>query len=122
MALHRSLRDISIMIQTSNPAPIITSLNVFSRDTDHLAANLYSVNGRLTTLAENIQGLENAINGGYDRFQEIWLQELRALITRVEHNVMECMLLVEERLPTPGNLTTIRNLLTNLSLIILCTE
>ena len=30
MALHRLLRDISIMIQTSNPAPIITSLNAFS--------------------------------------------------------------------------------------------
>ena len=64
------------MIQTSNPAPIITSLNAFSRDTDHLAANLYSVNGCLTTLTKNLQGLENAINGGYDHFQEIWLQEL----------------------------------------------
>ena len=81
MALHRLLHDISIMIQTSNPTPIITSLNTFSQDVDHLAADLYSVNGQLTTLAENLQGLENAINGGYNCFQEIWLQELQALIT-----------------------------------------
>ena len=54
------------MIQTSNPAPIIMSLNTFSQDKDHLAANLYSVNGQLTTLAKNLQGLENAIYGGYD--------------------------------------------------------
>ena len=110
------------MIQASNPTPIITSLNAFSQDTDHLAADLYSVNGRLTTLAENLQGLENAINGGYNHFQEVWLQELRALITRVKHNVVKHMLPAEEHLPTPGDLTTIQNLPTNLSLIISCME
>ena len=107
MVLHRSLHDISITIQASYPAPIITSLNTFSRDLDHLAADLYSVNGRLTTLAENLQGLENAINGGYNHFQEIWLQELRVLMTRVEHNIVKWMLLAEEHLPTPGDLTII---------------
>ena len=89
---------------------------------DHLAADLYSINGQLTTLAENLQGLENAINGGYDRFQEIWLQELQVLITRVEHNIIEQMLLAEEHLPTLGDLTIIRNLPSNLSLIMSCME
>ena len=45
MALHQSLHDISIAIQASNPAPIIASLNTFSQDVDHLAADLYSING-----------------------------------------------------------------------------
>ena len=116
MALHQLLHDISILIQASNPTPIITSLNTFSQDVDHLAADLYSVNSQLT------KNLENAINGGYDHFQEIWLQELRALITRVKHNIVKHMLLAEEHLPTPGNLTIIQNLLSNLSLITSCTE
>ena len=45
MALHRSLRDISILIQASNPAPIIMSLNTFTRDADHFAAALYNIDG-----------------------------------------------------------------------------
>ena len=122
MALHQLLRDISILIHASNPAPIITSLSAFSWDTDHLVADLYSVNGQLTTLAENLQGLESAINGGYDCFQVIWLQELRALITRVEQNVVKCMLLAKEWLPAPGDLTIIWNLPSNLSLITSHTE
>ena len=66
MALHRSLRDISISIQVSNPAPIITLLNAFTHDVDHFAAALYNIDGWLTTLADNLQRLENAIDGGYD--------------------------------------------------------
>ena len=76
MALHWLLRNISISIQASNPAPIITSLNAFTRDVDHFAATLYNIDGRLTTPTNNLQRLENAINGGYNRFQEVWLQEL----------------------------------------------
>ena len=76
MALHWLLRDISISIQASNPAPIITSLNAFTRDIDHFAAALYNIDGQLTILADNLQRLENAINGGYDQFQEVWLQDL----------------------------------------------
>ena len=95
MALHRSLHDISILIQASNPMPIIMSLNAFTRNVDHFAAALYNIDGRLATLADNLQGLETAINGRYDCFQEIWLQELQALITRVEHTIVECMLLAK---------------------------
>ena len=76
MALYQSLRDISILIQASNPAPIITLLNAFTRDVDHFATALNNIDGQLTTLADNLQRLENAIDGGYDRFQEVWLQEL----------------------------------------------
>ena len=45
MALHWSLRDISISIQALNPAPIITSLNAFTHDVDHFAAALYNIDG-----------------------------------------------------------------------------
>ena len=76
MALHWLLRNISISMQASNPVPIITSLNTFTCDVDHFAAALYNIDGRLTTLADSLQRLENAINGGYDQFQEVWLQEL----------------------------------------------
>ena len=76
MALHWSLCDISISIQASNPAPITMSLNAFTHDVDHFAAALYNIDGQLTTLADNLQRLENTINGGYDQFQEVWLQEL----------------------------------------------
>ena len=76
MALHQSLHDISILIWASNPAPIITSLNAFTHDVDHFATALYDIDGQLTTLANNLQALETAINGGYDHFQEVWLQEL----------------------------------------------
>ena len=62
---------------------MITSLNAFTRDVDHFAAALYNIDGRLTTLANNLQWLENAVDGGYDRFQEAWLQELRAYTSRV---------------------------------------
>ena len=86
MALHQSLCNISILIQASNPAPIITSLNAFTCD------------------------VETAINGGYDCSQEIWLQELQVLIMRVEHTMVECMLLVEDRLPDHDDLIIIRNL------------
>ena len=96
MVLHRLLHDISISIQASNPAPIITSLNVFTRDVDHFTTALYNIDGQLTALADNLQRLENAIDGGYNRFQEIWLQELQVLITRVEHTLVECMLLAED--------------------------
>ena len=57
MALHQSLCDISILIQASNPAPIIMLLNAFTRDVDHFAATLYNIDGRLTTLADNLQRL-----------------------------------------------------------------
>ena len=110
MALHRLLRDISILIQASNPTPIITLLNAFTCDVDHFAAALYNIDGRLTTLIDNLQRLENAIDGEYDRFQEIWLQELRALITRAEHTLVKCMLLAEDQLPDHDDLITIRNL------------
>ena len=96
LALHRSLCDISISIQSSNPTPIIMLLNTFTRDVNHFAAALYNIDGQLTTLADSLQRLENAIDGGYDRFQEVWLQELRALITRVEHMLVKHMLLAEE--------------------------
>ena len=45
MALHQSLCNISIWIQSSNPTPIITSLNAFTRDVDHFAAALYNIDG-----------------------------------------------------------------------------
>ena len=45
MALHRSLCDISVTIQSSNPTPIITSLNAFTRDVDHFAVALYNIDG-----------------------------------------------------------------------------
>ena len=66
MALHRLLHDISISLQASNPTPIITSLNAFTRDVDHFAAALYNIDGQLTTLADSLQRLENAIDRGYD--------------------------------------------------------
>ena len=122
MALHRLLRDISISIQASNPTPIITSLNAFTRDVDHFAATLYNIDGRLTTLTDNLQRLENAIDGGYDQFQEVWLQELRALITRAEHTLVERMLLAEDRLPNHNDLITIWNLPLVLGRITLLTE
>ena len=96
MALHWLLRDIAISTQAANPTPIITSLNAFTLDIDHFAAALYNIDGRLTALVNNLQRLENAIDGGYDQFQEIWLQELRALITRAEHTLVERMLLAED--------------------------
>ena len=71
MALHRLLHDIAISSQAANPTPIITSLNAFTRDVDHFAATLYNIDGRLTALADNLQRLENAVDGGYDRFQEV---------------------------------------------------
>ena len=76
MVLHQLLRNISISIQASNPAPIIASLNAFTRDIDHFTTTLYNIDGRLTALANNLQRLENAIDGGYDQFQEVWSQEL----------------------------------------------
>ena len=85
MALHWLLHDISILIQASNPTPIIMLGNAFTCDVNHFAAALYNIDGRLTTLADNLQRLENAIDGGYDRFQEVWLQELQALITGRVH-------------------------------------
>ena len=54
--------------------------------------------------------------------EEIWLQELRVLINRVEQNVIERMLLAKEQLPAPGDLTIIQNLQSNLSLITSHTE
>ena len=63
--------DISILIQASNPTPIITSLNTFTHDVDHFVAALYNIDGQLTTLANNLQRLENAIDGGYNHFQEV---------------------------------------------------
>ena len=122
MALHRLLRDISMSIQASNPAPIIMLLNTFTRDVDHFAATLYNIDGRLTTLVDNLQRLENAINGGYDWFQEVWLQELQALITRAEHTLVERMLLAEDRLPDYDDLITIRNLPLVIGRITLLTE
>ena len=110
MALHQSLCDISILIQASNPTPIITLLNTFTHDVDHFAAALYNIDGQLTTLANNLQALETAINGGYDHFQEVWLQELRALITRVKHTVVKCMLLAKDQLPDHDDLIIIHNL------------
>ena len=98
------------MIQASNPAPIITLLNAFTHDVDHFATALYNIDGWLTTLADNLHGLETAINGGYDCFQEIWLQELRALITGVEHMVVECMLLAKDQLPNHDDLVIVWNL------------
>ena len=74
--IFQSLCNISILIQASNPAPIIMSLNAFTHNVDHFAVALYNIDGQLTTLADNLHGLETAINGGYDCFQEIWLQEL----------------------------------------------
>ena len=122
MALHRSLHDISILIQASNPAPIIRSLNAFTRDVDHFAATLYNIDGRLTTLTNNLQRLENTIDRGYDHFQEVWLQELRALITRAEHTLVEHMLLAEDQLPDHDDLVTIQNLPSVLGQITLLTE
>ena len=77
MVLHWSLCNISILIQASNPAPIITSLNTFTCDVNHFAAALYNIDGQLTTLANNLQRLENAIDRGYNHFQEVWLYPLR---------------------------------------------
>ena len=110
MALHRSPCNVSVLIQASNPAPIITLLNAFTHDIDHFATALYNIDGQLTTLANNLQRLENAINRGYDWFQEVWLQELQALITRAEHTLVECMLLAKDRLPDHDDLVTIQNL------------
>ena len=110
MALHRFLHNISILIQASNPTPIIMSLNAFTHDVDHFAATLYNIDGRLTALADNLQRLENTIDGGYDRFQEVWLQELQALITRAKHTLVEHMLLAKDWLPDHDNLITIQNL------------
>ena len=45
MALHQSLHDISILIQASNPAPIITSLNAFTCHVDHFTATLHNIDG-----------------------------------------------------------------------------
>ena len=64
MVLHQLLHNISILIQASNPAPIITSLNAFTCDVDHFAAALYNIDGQLTTLADNLQRLENTISEG----------------------------------------------------------
>ena len=86
------------------------SLNAFTCDVDHFAAALYNIDGWLTALTDNLQRLENAIDGGYDCFQEIWLQELRALITRAEHMLVEHMLLAEDWLPNYDDLITIWNL------------
>ena len=122
MALHQLLRDIAISTQAANPTPIITSLNTFTCDVDHFAAALYNIDGRLTALVDNLQRLENAIDRGYDRFQEVWLQELRALITRAEHTLVEHMLLAEDRLPDHDDLITIRNLPSVLGRITSLTE
>ena len=122
MTLHRLLCDISILIQASNPTPIITSLNAFTRDVDHFTATLYNIDGRLTALADNLQRLENAVDGGYNQFQEAWLQELRVLITRAEHTLVEHMLLAEDQLPDQDDLITIRNLPSVLGWITLLTE
>ena len=83
---------------------------------------LYNIDGWLTTLADNLHGLETAINSGYDHFQEIWLQELQALITRVEHTVVKCMPLAEDCLPDHDDLIIIHNLLSTLGWITLLTE
>ena len=122
MALHRLLCDISILTQAANPTPIITSLNAFTCDVDHFTAALYNIDGRLTTLVDNLQRLENAIDGGYDQFQEVWLQELRALITRAEHTLVKRMLLAEDQLPDHDDLITIRNLPSVLGRITSLTE
>ena len=122
MALHRLLRDIAVSTQAANPTPIITSLNAFTHDVDHFAAALYNIDGRLTALVDNLQKLENAIDGGYDRFQEIWLRELQALITRAEHTLVERMLLAEDRLSDHDDLITIRNLPSVLGRITSLTE
>ena len=122
MALHRLLHDIAILTQAANPTPIIASLNAYTHDVDHFAATLYNIDGRLTTLIDNLQRLENAIDGGYDRFQEIWLQELQALITRAEHTLVEHMLLAEDRLPDHDDLITIWNLPSVLGRITSLTE
>ena len=45
MALHQSLHDISILIQSLNPTPIIMSLNAFTCDVNHFAAALYNIDG-----------------------------------------------------------------------------
>ena len=63
MALHQLLCNISILIQVSNPAPIITSLNAFTHNVDDFAAALYNIDGWLTTLTDNLHGLNTAING-----------------------------------------------------------
>ena len=52
------------------------SLNAFTCDVDHFTVTLYNIDGQLTALTDNLHGLETAIDGGYDCFQEIWLQEL----------------------------------------------
>ena len=107
MVLHQSLCDISILIQALNPTPIITSLNTFTHNVDHFAVALCNIDRCLTTLTDNLQALETAINGGYDRFQEIWLQELWVLITRVKHTVVKCMLLAKDWLPNHDDLIII---------------
>ena len=85
-------------------------INAFTRNVNHFAAALYNIDGQLTALADNLQKLENAIDGGYDRFQEVWLQELQALITRAEHTLVKCMLLAKDQLPNHDDLITIWNL------------
>ena len=50
------------------------------------------------------------------------MQELRALITRAEHTLVECMLLAEDWLPDCDDLITIRNLPSVLRRITLLTE
>ena len=97
-------------------------LNTFTCDVDHFATTLYNIDSRLTTLANNLQRLENAINGGYDQFQEVWLQELRALITRAEHTLVERMLLAKDWLPNHDDLVTIQNLPSTLGWITSLTE
>ena len=87
-----------------------------------ITAALYNIDGQLTALANNLQRLENTIDGGYNCFQEVWLQELRALITWVEHMVVECMLLAEEWLPNHDDLVIIQNLPSTLGHITSLTE
>ena len=98
------------------------SLNAFTCNVNHFAAALYNIDGQLTTLADNLQRLENAIDRGYDHFQEVWLQELRVLITRVEHMVVECMLLAKDWLPDHDDLVIIWNLPSTLRRITMLTK
>ena len=76
----------------------------------------------MTRTPQSNQIIENAIDGGYDWFQEVWLQELRVLITRAEHTLVERMLLAEDQLPDHDDLITIRNLPSVLGRITLLTE
>ena len=45
MVLHQLLHNISILIQASNPAPIIMSLNAFTCNVDHFTTALYNIDG-----------------------------------------------------------------------------